>query len=447
MRAVLANGVPVYLAEDRMLPLVSIQVQFRGGRYLEPLGKEGVAGLTGTVWRSGGAGDLDAKALDEELDFLAAQLSTNVGDTTGSVNLNLLSKDLDRGLQLLMAVLQKPRFEADRLAKAREDLIADLKRRNDETADIEGREWSRLVYGDDYWINRLATKASVDGIGQADLVALHTQLANPANFVVAVAGDFKRDEMLRKLNATIGAWKATGPRVAAVPQPTGSAKPGVYLVDKKDVNQGRISMGHMGSKRPLGDEAAIEVANDILGGGGFTAWMMKRVRSDEGLAYGAYSRYGIGDLMPGTFRAYVQTKSATCARATALTRELMVKLLAGEYTPKELETSKVSFIETLPRTFETRWKTVLRFAGDELVGRDRTYWPTYRQRIGAVTAPAARDAAIKYIHPDQLVILMVGNVEDILKGSPDHPDATIESLGPITRLPLRDPLTLQPMAP
>jgi zinc protease len=447
MRAVLANGVPVYLAEDRMLPLVSIQVQFRGGRYLEPKGKEGVAALTGNVWRSGGAGDLDAKALDEELDFLAAQLSTNVGDTTGSVNLNLLSKDLDRGLQLLMAVLQKPRFEAERLAKAREDLIADLKRRNDETADIEGREWSRLIYGDDFWVNRLATKASVDGIGQPDLVALHAQLANPANFVVAVAGDFKRDEMLRKLNATIGAWKATGPRVAAVPQPTGSAKPGVYLVNKKDVNQGRISMGHLGSKRPLGDEAAIEVANDILGGGGFTAWMMKRVRSDEGLAYGAYSNYGIGDLMPGTFRAYVQTKSATCARATTLTRELMVKLRAGEYTPKELETSKVSFIETLPRTFETKWKTVLRFTSDELVGRDRKYWPTYRQRIGAVTAQTARDAATKYIKPDQLVILMVGNVEDILKGSPDHPNATIESLGPITRLPLRDPLTLQPMAP
>ena len=80
-----------------------------------------------------------------------------------------------------------------------------------------------------------------------------------------------------------------------------------------------------------------------------------------------------------------------------LTRELMVKLLAGEYSEKELETSKVSFIETLPRTFETKWRTVLRFAGDELVGRDRAYWPTYRQRIGAVTAKATREAATRHI--------------------------------------------------
>ena len=287
------------------------------------------------MWRSGGAGDLDPKALDEELDFLAAQLSTSVGDTTGSVNLNLLSKDLDRGLQLLMAVLQKPRFETARLAKAKEDLIADLKRRNDETADIESREWNRLVYGDDFWINRLATKASVDGIGQADLVALHTQLANPANFVVAVAGDFKRDEMLAQAQRHASApGRPPGPGSPRCRSRAASARPGVYLVDKKDVNQGRISMGHMGSKRPLGDEAAIEVANDILGGGGFTAWMMKRVRSDEGLAYGAYSNYGIGDLMPGVFRAYVQTKSATCARATTLTRELMVQAAGGRVHPQ-----------------------------------------------------------------------------------------------------------------
>lgn len=108
LRAVLPNGVPVYVSEDRMLPLVNVQVLFRGGRYLEPNGKEGVASLVSTVWRTGSAGDLDAAALDEKLDFLAAQLSTNVGDTTGAVSLNLLAKDLDAGLALLMKVLQAP---------------------------------------------------------------------------------------------------------------------------------------------------------------------------------------------------------------------------------------------------------------------------------------------------------------------------------------------------
>ncbi len=445
MRVKLADGVPCYIASDRMLPLVTVQVLFRGGQYLDPAGKEGLAELTGTVWRTGGAGKLDAKALDEELDFLAATLSTSVRGTSGSVSLNLLSKDVDRGLALLMDVLKEPRFDETRLAKAKDDMLSEMKRRNDETEAIEDREWDRLVYGKDYWINRLATKTSVDGITRDDLVAFQKRLSNPANFVVAVAGDFDRAVMISKLNATLGTWKATGPGVPPVPQPDESAKPGVYVVNKPDVNQGRVSIGHIGVKRPLADEFAVSVANDILGGGGFTAWMMSRVRSDEGLAYSAYSRFPIGDVYPGVFHAYFQSKSSTCAQAAALTNDLIAKIRTGKVTDKELSTSKSSFIETLPRTFESRLKTVARYAQDELVGLPHDYWKNYRQRIGAVTADDVAKAASAHFRPDRLIVLVVGNADEILKGHPDHPDAKFEKLGPIVRLPLLDPMTLQPI--
>ena len=446
MRVQLGNGVPVYLAEDRLLPLVTIQVHFRGGSYLEAAGKEGLAGLTGTVWRSGGAGALDAKALDEELDYLAAQLSTSIGSATGMVSLNLLAKDLDRGLALLLDVLQNPRFDETRLATAKDEMLAEMKRRNDDTEDIEEREWNRLVYGDDHWLNRLATKASVDGITREDMVGFQRRLAVPANLVIAAAGDFDRKTLVAKLNATIGAWKPAGERVSPVPQPVASAKPGVYLINKSDVNQGRVSIGHLGAKRPLADEAALMVANDVFGGGGFTAWMMQRVRSAEGLAYSAYSDYGVGDLLVGDFRAYFQSKSATCARAAQLTRELIDKLRQGEVSDKELATSKTSFVETFPRTFESRQRTVTRFATDELVGLPHEHWTTYRQRIAAVDTAAVRAAAQKHLRPEQLIVLVVGNIDEIMKGSPEHPEGSIAKLGPVTRLPLRDPMTLRPLA-
>lgn len=445
MHVTLSNGVTVYIAEDRLLPLISVQVYIRGGQYLEPAGKEGVADLTGTVWRTGGAGALDAKSLDEELDFLAAQLSTSVGETSSSVSLNLLSKDIDRGLALLMDVLKAPRFADERLAKAKEELLSAMKRRNDDTADIERREWSRLLYGQDYFLNKLATKASVDSITRDDLISFHKGLANPANFVVAVAGDFDRKQMVAKLNATLGAWKATGPAVAAVPQPASTAKPGVYLVNKPDVNQGRVSIGHVAGKRPMADEFAVTVANDILGGGGFTAWMMSRVRSDEGLAYSAYSSYGIGDQYPGLFRGYFQSKSATCARAAALTVELIDKIRNQQVSEKELTTSKNSFIETFPRTFETKMRTVSRFAIDDLVGRPHSYWTSYRKSVAAVDAAAVQAAARAHIHRDRLVILVVGNVDELLKGHPDFPDVQFENLGELVRIPLRDPMTLEPI--
>ena len=444
MRVRLANGVTAYVAEDKLLPLVNVIVFFRGGHYLEPAGKEGLAELTGTVWRTGGAGKLDGKALDEELDFLAAQLSTAVSEVSGRVSLNLLAKDLDRGLALLIDVLREPRFDEARLAKAKEDVLSELKRRNDDAETIEDREWDRLVYGDDYWLNRLPTKASVDGITRDDLVSFHRLLAKPANFVVAVAGDFDRKAMIAKLNATIGAWKPTGAPVAEVPQPKAPSKPGVYLVNKPDVNQGRVSIGHLGAKRPLSDEFPLEIANDILGGGGFTAWMMSKVRSDEGLAYSAYSDYGIGDAYPGAFRASFQSKSSTCARAAQLTVDLIRKITTTEVTQKELESSKNSFIERLPRTFESRLKTVTRYAQDDLVGLPHEHWITYRTRMAEVTASSAQAAAKAHVAPDRLIILVVGNIDEILKGHPDHPDAKFESVGPLVRLPLRDPLTLQP---
>jgi len=445
LHATLANGITVYIAEDRLLPLVSVQVFFRGGRYLEPAGKEGVAGLTATVWRTGGAGALDPKQLDEELDFLAAQLATSVGDVTGSVSLNLLAKDVDRGLELLMDVLRSPRFDEARLAKAKEDMLSDMKRRNDDAADIEEREWNRLVYGDDYWLNHLATRATVDGITRDDLVAFHHRIAAPVNIVVAVSGDFRRTEMLARLDKTLGAWKEKGQAVPPVPQPGAGAAPGVYLVNKADVNQGRVSIGHPGARRPVADEHAMNVANDILGGGGFTAWMMLRIRSDEGLAYGAYSSYEIGDLYPGEFRAYFQSKSSTCVRAAKLTLDLVKKIRSEDVAAKELDTSKSSFVETFPRTFETKVRTVNRFALDDLVGRPHDYWTTYRDRMRAVTAADVKAAATAHLAPEKLIVLVVGNVDEILKGHPDYPDLKLDMFGKLNRVPLRDPMTLKPL--
>src|SRR5690606_1223590 len=322
-RRMLNNGIPIYIAEDRALPLVSIQILFRGGRYLEPEGKEGLAPLTGRVWRTGGAGEWDAETLDEELDFLAANLSVNVGDTNSSVSLNLLAKDLDTGLKILMDVLFKPRFQESRLERAREDLLAAMQRRNDSTAGIESREWDRLVYGPDYWMNRLPTRASVTSINRQDLVDFHRRLANTGEMVLAVSGDFDKEEMLAKLDSTLGQIPPTGEKLPEVPQPSHQPEPGVYVVNKPDVNQGRVSIGHLGLKRPVEDEFELRLANDILGGSGFTSRILSRVRSDQGLAYSAGSSYGILNTIPGTFQAFFQSKSSTVPAAANLVVELI----------------------------------------------------------------------------------------------------------------------------
>ncbi len=444
MRFVLANGIPVYAKADTQLPLVTVTVLFRGGSYMDPPGQEGLASIAGEVWRTGGAGDRNAQQLDEDLDFLAADLSTSIDDVSGRVRLNVMSKDLDTAMPILMDVLTAPRFQADRFAKAKDDLIQEMKKRNDDSANIEAREWNRLIYGDDYWVNHLPTKASVDAIADADCRSFVTSLARAGNVVVAVAGDFNEPALKSLLDRTLGTLPQEASQVPPVPQPDHIQEPGVYLVDKPDVNQGRVSVGQLGFRLGDPEQSALLVMNEILGGGGFTSRITKRVRSDKGLAYSAGSYMTFPVTYPGFFRALFQSKSRTCAGALGITMRLIRGMGKERVSAGELETARSSFLLTFPRRFESAEKTATLFAGDELLGRPHSYWTTYRERIAAVDAADVLHAAKTDLHPDRMVVLVVGNSEEILKGHPDYPDK-LGDFGPIHKVPLRDPLTLAPL--
>ncbi len=444
MRFELDNGIPVYARPDRQLPLVTVTVLFRGGSYLEPRGKEGLAAIAGEVWRTGGAGDRTAQQLDEDLDFLAADLSTHIGETSGSVRLNVLSKDLDEAMGILMDVLQRPRFQEDRFAKAKDDLIQEMKRRNDDSADIEAREWRRLLYGDSFWANRLATKASVDSITTDDARAFVGRLVAAGNLVVAVSGDFERGAVKALLEKTLGTLPAGGEPVPPPPADVRQAEPGVYVVNKPDVNQGRVSAGQITVKLGDPDEFPLRVGNDILGGGGFTSWITLRVRSDEGLAYHAGSYMSFPVAFPGVFRAVFQSKSRTVPGALGITMELIEKIRTEKVTADELETSKASFVDTFPRRFESAERTATLFARDELLGIPHAYWTDYRKNVEAVTPESILAAMKRHLDPSKMVILVVGNIEEIMKGHPDY-RWKLTDFGPIHEVPLRDPLTLEPL--
>ena len=136
------------MAPDRELPLVNIVVYVRTGSYLEPAGKQGLADLTGYLLARGGTKSKTAEDLEERLAFLAAQLSSGVGENQGSVSLNLLSKDLDEGLAILREVLSAPRFQDDKIALRKQQMLQAMKERNDESSAIEDRERGFLAFGD-----------------------------------------------------------------------------------------------------------------------------------------------------------------------------------------------------------------------------------------------------------------------------------------------------------
>ena len=168
-----------YVVPDRELPLVNIVVYAHTGQYLEPAGKEGLAELTGYLLARGGTKSKTAEDLEERLAFLAAQLNSGIGENQGSVSLNLLAKDLDEGLAILREVLTAPRFQDDKIALRKQQMLQAMKERNDESAAIEEREQGFLAFGDNFWANRYSTAASVDSITRADLEKFHQQWFHP----------------------------------------------------------------------------------------------------------------------------------------------------------------------------------------------------------------------------------------------------------------------------
>ena len=444
-RHVLSNGVVAFVVPDHTLPLVTVSVLVRTGDYLEPPEKAGLASLVGSQMRAGGTERLAPGEFDEEIAFLAANVRTGIDATVGRASMNCLTKDLDQTLDLFFEMLRSPRFDPDRLDLARSQLLQQMERRNDSTQSIEQREWRRLLRGDGHFTSRPVTQASVEAITREDLLAFHREHYHPGRFLFAISGDVEPEEILPKIEARLAGWPAMEGEVAAVPAPRHDPLPGLYLVDKDDVNQGRVSIGHLGTTRDNPDRYALTVMNDILGGGGFSARLLTRIRSDEGLAYGAYSSFALGTYYEGTFRASFQSRSETVARAAAIVLEEIDRIRSEPVSEAELATSIASFVETFTRNFSSAASTAGLFANDEYTGRDPSYVATYRERIAAVTADDVLRVARAYLHPERLVVLVVGDLGTIEAGDPDNPDYTLGRLagGAPTRIPLPDPFTME----
>ena len=441
----LSNGATAFLVEDHDFPLISVSVTVRTGDYLEPAGKIGLAQMTGSQMRAGGTKTKGPAAFDEETAFLAAVIGSTISDVSGQASLNCLSKDVDAGLALFADMLRNPGFAEDRLKLAKAQMLQQMERRNDNTQPIELREFQRLVRGDKHFTAQNVTKASLEAITRQDLIDFHDRYYFPANFIIAVSGDFDTKQMLAKLEKMLTGWPNKSAAIPDPPAPAFTPTPGVYMVNKKEVNQGRVRMGHIGVAISNPDHLALAVMNGILGGNAFTSRITERVRSDEGLAYSASSTFPAGTYYEGVFSASFQSKSPSVAQAMAIVVEEMERLRNTKVSADELSTAINHAVELLPGRFATASQKAGQFAADFYTKLPEDYWQKYRQRVSAVTVDEIQRVARKYLQPDKLVILAVGDVDTMLRGNPDRQQFSIAKMAGdrgVTRIPLPDPLTM-----
>jgi zinc protease len=356
-------GATAYVIENNTVPTLQLTILVRTGSMYEPVEKAGLADMTGYVMRNGGVQGMTAKDLDERIAFLAGDISVNISGSQGTVSLFCLSKDMDEGLALLKKVLRTPVFDQKVIDRYRADVLSEMEQRNASTSDIESREWQFLMYGDHPCTTPYRrTGQSVKSITREDLIAFHDKYFFPKNFILAVSGDFKTKDVLAKLDNMLAGWPDKQLSLPAIPDQVADPKPGVYMIKKEDVNQSRIRVGHIGVKRDIPDQYALLVMNDILGGGGFTSRIVRRVRSDEGLAYNAGSTFERPVLFPGTFRAWFQTKHATGAFGTRL-------IVDESTTPKRASSATWSTPSAARTTRSTRLPMTTTRGGPMTTGR------------------------------------------------------------------------------
>jgi len=425
---------------------VRVTVSWRGGGYLDPAGKEGLAGLFGSQLAVGGTRKTDATKLQDRLEALAATLSSSSGPTSGSLYLQVQEKDLAEGLDLLMQALTQPAFAQERLDLAKKSARQGLERRNDAVTSIASLQSGWLLFGERFFAAERTTAASLDAITREDLLAFHSSLLHPANLVVAVSGRLETKAMTVLLNRTVGAIKASPAARPSptVPQPGFARTPGLYVCDK-DAPQAMLQWAFPGVRRSDPDWYPAMVMNHVLGGGGFAARLMKKIRSDEGLTYGVRTRLDEGAHWRGDLTGGLQTKNRSVAYALRLALAEMQRLKDEPLSEAELTSIKDGLVEAFPAQWGSRQAVANRFAAERLNGWSEDWWLDYREKVRAVTAADVQRMARKLLDTEKLVVLAVGKAGEIEPGDPDHPGALMDAAKlPLSRVPLRDPLTLKP---
>ena len=428
-RIQLKNGMVIFLLPDHELPLISATARIRGGSISEPADKTGLTDLYGDVWRTGGTKTKTGDQMDDFLEARAAKIETDNQSDSTSLSLNCLKGDFDDVFALYLDLLHNPEFRERKLELAKRQAYTAIARRNDNVDSIVHRESLIVGYGKDNPYARVPEYATVAAVTRQDLLNWHQQYVHPNNIIFGITGDFDAKQMEAKLRQVFESWPR-GPQAKEPEIKFVESKPGYYFVQKGDVNQSSIAMLDLGIERSNPDYFAVTVMNEIFGGG-FSSRLFNNLRSAQGLAYSVGGGVGYGWDHPGLTHIGMQTKSATTVTGIVAINHEIDDLLTKPVTDEELNRAKDDILNSFIFQFDTPDKVLREKMAYEFYHYPLNFLERYRSEVEKVTADDVARVAKKYVHKDQLAVLVVGNDKDFEK--------PLSSLGPVTNLDIAIP--------
>jgi predicted Zn-dependent peptidase len=427
----LDNGLKIFLLEDHELPLIEVTARIRTGSIWEPVEKTGLARIMGTVQRTGGTAKMTGDEIDDFLEARAASVETNVSTSVGFARMDCLTDDFDAVFEVFLEVLKSPQFSEDKIELAKVQANTGIARRNDDVGGITSREFNRLVYGYDSPLARMEEYATIDAITRDDLIAWHAQYYHPNNIYLGVVGDFDSKQMTEKIRAAFAGWEK-GPEASMDPI-VFRQKPeaGVYFIEKTDVTQANIRVGHLGITVDNPDYFAVQVMNEILGGG-FASRLFSRIRSEQGLAYSVGGGVRASFAYPGVAGFGMSTKSETMGESVDSLVKEIGGMISEPATDAELERAKDSILNSFIFNYASKGQVLGQQMLYAYYGLPADFLETYRENIEQVDGDDVARVAAKYLHPEEAAILVVGNPADF--------DRPMSSLGDVTNIDITIPL-------
>ena len=407
-RTTLPNGLVLVTSEQPSLPIVSVRLLIRAGSRYDPGPGHGLANLTSRLLTLG-TPTRDAMSISGLIEGMGAHFWADCGREQATVNLNILKKDLDTGLALMSEVLTAASFPEKEVDRTKQSLMASIRAKRDRPQAIGREAFRAALYPDSFYGRPVeGSEDTVRGLDRKAVVDFHRRYYRPDRTILVAVGDTTHEEMRQKLTEVLTDWtrsdgKADAPVVLRPP------KRAAVKIDRNLV-QSNILMGHEGPLRMNPDHYSIRVMNQVLGGGDLSSRLGDSIRNRRGLAYSVYS-YFVSGRNAGRFQLAMQTQNENAREAIEVARAEIERIRREGVTAEELRDAKSYLTGSFALDLETN-DDIAGFLGQvEYLGLGLDYLEQYPELIRKVTAEDVLRVARKYLQPEKLILVVVGNLE------------------------------------
>jgi zinc protease len=404
----LSDGAELVVSERQGLPLVSFQINFIGGaNQYEPANQTGIAALASAML-SEGTTTRTGDQISDQLQSLGTSIQVSIAGESGRIAFQSTTDKFAPTLAILADMLEHPSIPAAALERRRASTLVSQTQARDRTAGIAAVVFPKIIYTTASPLGRTATEGSIKAITHDDVANFVRTYFSPRHAVITVVGDVKTADVRRTVERALAAWTGGAMPTFSYPAPPAAKPTTIYLVDKPGAAQSTFSIGFAGPPRDNPDYYAIRVMNEMLGGL-FQSRLNHDIREVKGYSYGVGSGFAYG-RGPGPFRAGGEIVTAKSDSALI---EFMRQLrdIRGSRAPSddEMQQAKASLVQSLPASFESVAGVNGAIASIYTQGLPEDYYQEFARAVNAVTRDDVVRVAQKYIDPDHLAIVIVGD--------------------------------------